>query len=115
MQQLAKATPTPITLISTRDCFVYNLHVKETVTNLGKGRENVIKKEFFFRPNELPENYRQVVGLPKDADVSDIETLRVGITTYENFYQNGDMKDMEEHIMETENKSSHSKWLLIFS
>lgn len=77
--------------------------------NLGKGRENVIKKEFYFLPSELPDNYRQVIGLPKDADLSDVEKLRVGITTYENFYQNKEMKEMEDHIMETESKSFHSE------
>lgn len=50
VSSLHKSIPTPITLINTRDCFVYDLYVKETKLNLGKGKENVIKKEFYFTP-----------------------------------------------------------------
>lgn len=69
---------------------------------MGVGRSQVLKKEFFFRSNELPENYKQVVGLHKDADITDIKNLRVGVTTFENFYSNEEMKEMEERIMDTE-------------
>jgi hypothetical protein len=58
---LNKGIPIPVTLINTRDCFVYDLYIKETVLNKGKGRENIIKKEYFFRPDAVPDNYRQVV------------------------------------------------------
>lgn len=75
-----------MTLINTRDCFVYDLYIKETNVNLGKGRENVLKRELFFNPDNVPDNYRSVVGLSKDVDMLDVENLRVGITTYENFY-----------------------------
>lgn len=49
--------PTPITLISTRDCFVYDLHIKETILDLGKNRPRVLKKEYYFRPESVPDNY----------------------------------------------------------
>ena len=109
MSLLSKSTPTPITLINTRDCFVYDLYVKETILDLGQGREKVLKKEFFFKPNAVPDNFRQVVGLPKNADLSDTENLRVGVTTYENFYSDEEMKSMEKLIEETERKSISSK------
>jgi hypothetical protein len=84
---------------------VYDLYVKETHLNLGTNRENVIKKEFYFTPECIPENYRQVIGLPKDTDMKNVENLRVGVTTYENFYSNEEMKNMEIQIEETEQKS----------
>lgn len=48
MNQIKHSVPIPVTLINTRDCFVYDLYVKETKVNLGKGRENAIKKEYYF-------------------------------------------------------------------
>ena len=52
--QLAGSLPIPLTLINTRDCFVHDLYVKETPLNMGKGRENVIKREYFFTKDTLP-------------------------------------------------------------
>jgi len=48
---LNKASAIPVTLINTRDCFVYDLYVKETVLNRGKGREKILQKEYFFTPD----------------------------------------------------------------
>ena len=94
MGQLKNSVSIPLTLINTRDCFVYDLHVKETLIEYGS-RKNVIKREFYFNPENLPENFKQVVGLSKTAEINDIENLRVGITTYENFYSNEELKNME--------------------
>ena len=41
-------TPIPISLINTRDCFVYDLRFVETKINMGRNRPNVIKKEYYF-------------------------------------------------------------------
>lgn len=112
VSSLNKVTVIPVTLINTRDCFVYDLFIKETVLNRGKGRENILMKEYFFTPECVPDNYRQVVGLPKDADMTNIENMRVGITTYENFYSNEELKNMERHVEETEQKSLGGKLLL---
>ena len=38
LSQLKNSTPTPVTLINTRDCFVHDLHVKETIISLGQSR-----------------------------------------------------------------------------
>jgi hypothetical protein len=76
---------------------------------MGKGRENVIKREFYFNPGNVPENYRSVVGLSKDADMEDVENFRVGVTTYENFYTDEELKNMEGCIEDTEKKSLDSK------
>ena len=74
------------------------MYVKTTFINLGKGRENVVKREYFFTPDCVPENYKQVVGLPKDEVITDVEKLRVGVTTYEKFYTNDEMINMEHMI-----------------
>lgn len=79
--------------------------------NLGKGRENVIKREYFFTPETVPENYRSVVGLPKDQDLSNIDNLRVGATTYENFYTHEEMLNMEKCIEDTEKRSLDNTYL----
>jgi hypothetical protein len=55
-----------VTLINTRDCFVYDLFVKESIVNLGKNRQNIIKREYYFPLDEIPENYRAVLGYDKD-------------------------------------------------
>lgn len=79
--------------------------------NLGPGRENVIKREYYFTPETVPENYRQVVGLPKDYDVTNIENLRVGVTSYFNFYSNEELKNMEKCIEDTEKRSLENTYL----
>ena len=48
------------------------------------------------------------MGLPKTYDLSKQENLRVGVTCYENFYSNEELKDMEGNIEETEKKSLQS-------
>lgn len=105
---LAKSVPVPITLISTRDCFVYDLYVKETILDLGPKKHKVIKKEFFFKPGHVPPNYSKVTGISEDQ-LSDIENLRVGVTTYENFFSHKQLKDLEKRIEATEKKSLNSK------
>jgi hypothetical protein len=52
--------------------------------------------------SSIPENFRTVTGKSKNADISDLESRRVGVTTYQNFYSNEEMKEMERHIEETE-------------
>jgi hypothetical protein len=57
-----KKSRVPLSLIQTRDCFAFDLYVKETVmdfeTQLGcEKRKRVMKREYFFMPDNLPENY----------------------------------------------------------
>jgi hypothetical protein len=89
MPHLRKNLPVPVTLINTRDCFAYDLKCTENIMNLGKGREKVIKKEYHFDPeilNAYPANFKQVMGLNNNADMSKVDNLKVGVTCYENFY-----------------------------
>jgi len=61
---------------------------------MGPGRENVIQKEWIFDPSiedGYPENFKQVLGLPKNADMKNPENLKVGVTSYENFWTQKEM------------------------
>jgi uncharacterized SAM-binding protein YcdF (DUF218 family) len=79
-----------VTLINTRDCFVHDLIIKETLIDLGLKRKQVIKKEYFFNPNKVPANYKSVLGIPEDKVLQELQ--RVGVTTYENFYSQAELK-----------------------
>lgn len=46
-----------------------------------------------------------MVGFSKDELLNDVEKIRVGVTTYENFYSHEEMKLMEQMIEDTEKKS----------
>ena len=43
--------------------------------------------------------------------MTNIENLRVGITTYDTFYDDKEMKNMERQIEETEKKSLQNSYL----
>jgi hypothetical protein len=98
----------PVTLINTRDCFAYDLKYTEENLNLEDERKECIKKEYYFDPaipNGYPENFKSVRQLPKNADMKDIENLKIGVTCYENFYSAKEMDEMEKLIMDTEKRS----------
>jgi len=111
---LRKSGPVPITLINTRDCFAYDLKFTTEILDMGEGREKVLKKEYYFDPdiqNGIPENFKQVRGLKGDADMKDINNLKVGVTCFENFYSAAEMNEMEQLIEETEQKSLREEFL----
>lgn len=111
---LKKQGPVPITLINTRDCFAYDLFIKEEKLDLGKGRENVVKKTYYFDPaieGGYPQNYKHTLGLNDKANMSDLENLKVGVTCYENFFTNAEMNNMENQVEETEQKSIRDEFL----
>ncbi len=70
--------------MDTRDCFVFDPIVESERVNLGPGRENVVKKRFYFEPEVIPENY----GKYRDEkeDPKSYRAYPVGATTYENFF-----------------------------
>lgn len=86
---MKKNIPIPVTLINTRDCFAFDVKNIESVINMGKGRENVIKREYYFDPsfeNSFPDNFKKVLGLHPNTDMNNIENLKIGVTSYENFW-----------------------------
>ncbi len=82
----------PISLIDTRDCFVFDIVDVETL-NLGPGRENVIKKTFYFDPEVVPSNYDKY--LDPESNTKEYKSYPIGCTTYENFFGHNEMKEME--------------------
>jgi hypothetical protein len=80
----------PISLMDTRDCFVFDPIVVTERVNLGPGRENVIKRRFYFDPEVLPDNYGRYLDeekLKENPDLAkDYKMYPVGCTTYENFF-----------------------------
>jgi len=111
---LKRNSAIPVTLINTRDCFAYDLKFNEEVLNLGKGREKVIKKEYYFDPEieeGYPPNYKQVLGMKNNVDMKDINNLKVGVTCYENFYTTQEMDEMEKLIEQTEEQSLKDEFL----
>lgn len=61
VEKRQRTVAVPITLINTRDCFAYDLLIKEEKLNMGEGRENVVKKEYYFDPqvkDSLPDNFK---------------------------------------------------------
>jgi hypothetical protein len=80
----------PISLIDTRDCFVFDPIVDVEKLNLGPGRENVIKKTFYFDPDVVPSNFDKY--LDPAIDKNDYRSYPVGCTTFENFFTHDEMK-----------------------
>jgi hypothetical protein len=99
-----------LTLIKTRDCFAYDLYVKESLVDMGPARQSVVKREYFFTPATVPENYVQVVGAAA-VDLGLVENLRVGVTTYQSFYSHEELLNMERCIEDTEKKSLENTYL----
>ena len=59
-----KPSLVPLSLSNTRDCFAFDLICEETEVSFdlphfvgGGKREKVLRKEYFFQPDNLPENY----------------------------------------------------------
>lgn len=85
----------PMYIISTRDCFVFDLVVEEkTVEFEGK---KFLRKEFFFNKNNVPANYSKFKA--GDGD------YRVGVVTYENFFTHEELNEIEKLIEKTEEHS----------
>lgn len=85
----------PLYYISTRDCFAFDLIEKQTVLQL-PGRPNVLKTEYFFHPKAKPQNFKSF-----EAEFPD---LRVGVTSYSNFFSHEELLALEAKTFETEIK-----------
>ena len=102
-----------MTLINTRDCFVYDLICEVEELDMGPGRRKVLKKQYYFRTNNYPENYRQGAGLSKNFEINESSKLRVGVTCFENYFTNEEMIEMEKNIQITEQRSLRGNSFLL--
>lgn len=94
----------PLYFISTRDCFAFDLIEKKTVLQL-QGRPNVLKTEYFFHPKAKPQNFK--------CFEKEFPDLRVGVTSYTNFFTHEELKLLEEKTFETEIKCFKSKCVCV--
>jgi hypothetical protein len=94
-------SPLPMYIISTRDCFVFDLVVKEEILNYQN--RQIIRKEFFFDENNVPSNFHKF-KLSNDD-------LRVGVVTYENFFTNEELSEIEKDVEKTEELSLKEAYL----
>jgi len=93
--------PNPMYVISTRDCFVFDLIVKSEIFEF-EGRK-ILKKEFFFHENNIPANFYKFQ--------TDKNELRVGVVTYENFYTSDELDELENCVERTEEYSLKDAFL----
>lgn len=88
----------PIYYISTRDSFAFDL--VEKITYLKRGDHNYTKIEYLFEPDNLPANYTEYKKLFPD--------LRVGVTSYHNFFTEKELQHFETQTMATERSAFKS-------
>jgi hypothetical protein len=93
--------PLPMYIISTRDCFVFDLNIE--VSEILFENKIIIKKEFFFDSNNVPSNFHKFKTSKDD--------LRVGVVTYENFYNHDELQTIERLIENTEEFSLKDAFL----
>ena len=105
-----------MTLINTRDCFAFDLIVRETKVDIKTGpidkpilRKGIIKREFFFSPDNLPENYTVFIDKETEKMFKKCPEERqnpynypAGCVSYENFFSNEELKDLERNVELTE-------------
>jgi hypothetical protein len=91
----SSANSLPMYIISTRDCFVFDLFEEKSLLEF-EGKK-IIRKEFFFSKHNFPSNYEKFKTTPDD--------FRVGAVTYENFFSHEELNEIEHLIEKTEQHS----------
>ena len=102
-------------IISTRDCFVYDVNSKESVialdinfnNTLNKQIEskprNITRREYFFEKDNYPSNLNKFIENGRE--------FRVGVVTYDNFFSDEELKQIERNIEITEEESLNDLFL----
>lgn len=91
----------PLYYISTRDCFAFDLIEKKTIIKIN-GR-STLKTEFFFNPKAVPQNFKTFK--------EEFPDYRVGVTTYQDFFNHEELLELEKCTYETEIKCFKSNIL----
>ena len=68
--------------------------------NFGPGRENVTKIEYFFKKDNLPDNYN--IFIEDNVNNKGIESFRTGVTCFMNFFTQDELNLIEKEVEETE-------------
>jgi hypothetical protein len=93
--------PLPMYIISTRDCFVFDLNVVTEIVE--RNGRKYLRKEFFFDESNIPSNFHKFQTSKDD--------LRVGIVTYENYFTHQELLAIERNIEKTEELSLKEAFL----
>lgn len=91
----------PLYSVDTRDCFVFDPIVKTTQIQIEN--RTIIKKEYFFDPEQLPSNWKYFQESFPD--------YRIGVVTYDNFFNNDELLKIEQKCHETEIDYYQGKFL----
>ena len=81
-------------------------------------RRKVIKREFYFDPGNLPENYSLFIDKVTEKHFRNNPEERknplnypVGITTYDNFYSHDELREIEKLVEDTEKRCKNRAFL----
>lgn len=129
-----------MSLINTRDCFAFDLIVRETkftrLIHPAPSKDtptkessdsqqvepiqqiNAVKKEFFFSPDNLPDNYSEFISpetqaliRKKPEEARNPFNYPVGIVSYENFYTHEELLEIERQVETTERHCENRAFL----
>mmetsp|Transcript_9265 Transcript_9265/g.17714 ORF Transcript_9265/g.17714 Transcript_9265/m.17714 type:complete len:991 (-) Transcript_9265:928-3900(-) len=100
----SKQPPYWLYLINTRDSFSYDLIVKET--ELEAGSRKFVKKEYFFDQADIPKSFKEWKEYLNEDGL-----VKVGVTTYEGFFAESELKVMEGYARDTEEQFLNGAFL----
>ena len=86
---------------NSRDSFTYELVTKKTICRLAKGTDYV-RTEYFFPPDAIPDNYRDVV--PKSCYDDNLGIYPAGVTTCTDLFSERELGEIEEKILDLERR-----------
>ena len=89
--------------IALRDSFTYELIKKTTVCKANNGKD-YIRTEFFFPPDSIPGNYKEIV--PSTCYNDKERVYPVGVTTYTCLYDESELQKIEKRVEVLEEKIS---------
>jgi hypothetical protein len=99
----SKQAPKLFYLINTRDSFSYDLYVKKSHMNYNERK--ITKKEYYFHKDDLPSSYKDWEKYLEG------DLVRVGITTYTNFFTPEEISALEARCRQVEAESFKGHFL----
>jgi len=78
----------------------------------------VLKREWFFQPDNLPENYHLYISddtkalfKKTPAEKENAFNYPIGVTTYDNFFSHKELEQIETQVEETEKQCENRAFL----